>query len=195
MQKIIKKLTVPKVLLRYIIMNFTNMQTIEYLILNVKIMNVLDNYSKDILAKAKKGFGYNCLNGHLTVAKWLYVLGDIDIHANNEYAFRFSCMHGHLTVVKWLYSLGDVDIHADNEEAFRWSCYYGHLPIAQWLYSLGSIDIHRNNEQAFRFSCYNNHLTVAKWLYSIGSDIHAQNDYVFRYCGKKALSWLLTIKN
>ena len=74
MQKIIEKLTVPKVILRYIIMNFTNIKTIENVIPHVKIMNVLDNYSKDILTKAKRGFQYNCENGHLLLLNGYIIL-------------------------------------------------------------------------------------------------------------------------
>ena len=101
MQKTIEKLTIPKVLLRYIMMNFTNVQTIKYLILNVKIMNVLDNYSKDILVKAKNGFLVNCLRGHLAVAKWLYFIGDIDIHAHDERAFRGSSNCRAMAIFYW----------------------------------------------------------------------------------------------
>ena len=151
MQKIIQKLAVPKVILRYIMMNFTNINTIKNVILNVKIMNVLDNYSKDILAKAINGFIYNCKYDHLTVAKWLYSVGDVDIHVNNEEAFRKSCYYGYLTVAKWLYSIGNVDIHVNNEEAFMGSCYNDHLSVAKWLYSLG-IDIDAKNKYVFKYS-------------------------------------------
>ena len=65
MQDLINKLCVPKVLLRYIMMNFTNIDTIKNLILNV-----LDIHSKNILEKAQKGFDWNCKHGHLTAAKW-----------------------------------------------------------------------------------------------------------------------------
>jgi len=52
----IKKLTVPNVLLRYIMMNFLYVKSIEILILTVKEMNVLDEHGKDFLIKAKTGF-------------------------------------------------------------------------------------------------------------------------------------------
>ena len=213
MQKIIEKLTVPKVILRYIMMNFTDMKTIENVILNVKIMNVLDDYSKNVLEKAKYGFAQNCENGHLDVAKWLYSLGNVDIHANNERAFRLSCKNGHLIVAKWLYSLGNVDIHAysiypPSEDAFQLSCSNGQLTVVQWLHSLGEemdrtdtgkkqggINIHADNEHAFKWACYFGHLAVAQWLYSLGNvDIHVVDGrYVSLSNRKETLDWLNTI--
>ena len=50
---IIKKNNVPKVILRYIMMNFLDIKSITNLVLTIKEMNVLDNYSKNILEKAK----------------------------------------------------------------------------------------------------------------------------------------------
>jgi diacylglycerol kinase len=60
--------------------------------------------------------------GHLEIAKWLYSLGGVDIHAENEDAFRNACLNGYLEIAKWLYSFGGVDIHAKNEYAFRITC-------------------------------------------------------------------------
>ena len=123
MINVINKLDVPKVILRYIMMNFLDLTTINNLLLTIKEMNVLDNYSKDILVKAKHGFIWNCMHGNLAVAKWLYWSCDINIHANNEDAFTWSCACGHLTIAKWLYSLDKVNIHANYEQAFRSSCW------------------------------------------------------------------------
>ena len=97
----IRKSKIPKVILRFIMMNFLDLKTINNLLLSVKEMNVLDNYSKDLLVKANKGFNYNCKNGHLTVAKWLYSLGGVNIHADDEYAFRQS----NENVLNWLNTL------------------------------------------------------------------------------------------
>ena len=164
---IINNLGVPKVLLRYIIMNFLDMATISKLILTVKQMNVLDDFSKEFLTRAKFGFNYNCENGDINVAKWLYYQGKVDIHAQYEYAFRLCCQNGHLTVAKWLYSLGGVNIHTMNDDAFTRTCINGHLPLAQWLYSLGGVNIYADNGYAFRLSCGNGHLTVVKWLHGL----------------------------
>jgi len=56
-------------------MNFLDIKSIETLLLTVKRMNVLDSYSKDLLMKSKKGFIWNCENGHMHVAKWLVEIG------------------------------------------------------------------------------------------------------------------------
>ena len=79
-------------------MNFLDLDTIENIVLTVKEMSVLDNHSKEILSKAKMGFIWNCENGHINVAQWLYSLGGINIHANNEAAFRYS----NNEIKKWL---------------------------------------------------------------------------------------------
>ena len=194
---IIQKLRVPKVILRYIMVNFLDLSTINNLLFTVKEMNILDMYSKDLIVKANKGFEWNCQNGHLTVVQWLYSLDEVDIHVDNESAFRMTCQNGHLTVAQWLYSLGGVNIHAHDGYAFSWSCANGHLPVAKWLYSLG-VDTHANDEYAFLMSCGNGHLTVAKWVYSLGEEmdrpdpsplvrkkqgrvnIHTNNEYPFR---------------
>ena len=165
-------------------MNFLDLPTLKNLLLTVKEMNVLDDYSKDLLEKSKNGFILSCASGHLTVAKWLLGLGTTcsyptcsfetmysqsSIHPTAfEYAFRLACENGHLTVAQWLYSLGEVNIHSNSEDAFQFACHNNHLAIAKWLYSLG-VDIHANNEYAFRLSCRNGNLTVAKWLLGLGT--------------------------
>ena len=210
--EIINVLKVPKVILRYIIMNFIDLPTIKNLLFIVKEMNVLDDYSKNMLTKANKGFQWNCGKGNLIVAQWLYSLGGVDIHADNEYAFRWSCRNGHLIVAKWLYSLGEgmdlldpsspvlrgqgrVNIHADNECAFQACCYMGHLAVAQCLYSIGNIDIHANDEHVFRWSCLNGHRAVAKWLYSLGGvNTHVYNNMLFNLSDKNFSTWLRELK-
>ena len=209
--EIINVLKVPKVILRYIIMNFIDLPTIKNLLFIVKEMNVLDDYSKNILTIANKGFQYNCVEGNLIVAKWLYSIERVDIH--DEFTFQWSCANGQLAVVQWLYSVGNVDIHAHNEQAFRVSCEYGQLTVAQWLYSLGegmdrtdpssparkgqgNVNIHVYNDQAFRLSCKKGHLTVAQWLYSLGNvDIHAYNESAFFLSDGKVLAWLEELNN
>ena len=79
-------------------MNFFDLKSIENTILTVKEMNVLNNHSKEILSKAKKGFIWNCEKGHINIARWLFSLGGVNIHADNEYAFRKSDSD----ILKWL---------------------------------------------------------------------------------------------
>ena len=194
----IRVLNVPKVILRYIMMNFLELTTIKKLLLTVKEMNILDNHSKDLLEKANNGFEWCCKNGHLTVAKWLYSLNEgidrIDLHANNDYAFRYTCENGHLTVAKWLYSIGGVNIHADDEYAFNWSCANGHLNVAQWLYSIGGVDIHAKRDRAFLWSCITRRIVVAKWLYSLGRINISVDSDAFRYANREVLEWLNSLQ-
>ena len=131
MLKVIDSLGVPKVILRYIMIGFLDLDTIKNLVLTVKKFNVLDDYSKELLMNATKGFGWNCKYGHINVAQLLYSLGGVNIRADDDSAFRWSCLNGHINVAQWLYSLG-VDIHADNDYAFK------HSPkhILDWLHTL-----------------------------------------------------------
>ena len=52
-------------------------------------------------------FRLRCQNGHIEVAKWLYSLDKIDIHAFEDDVFRYSCQNGHIEVGKWLCTLTD----------------------------------------------------------------------------------------
>ena len=94
-------MNVPKVILRYIMMNFMDLNSIKNIILNVKEMNILSDHNKNILENASKGFITCCENGHLETAKWLFSLGNINIHAQDEFAFMWSCKNGHLETAKW----------------------------------------------------------------------------------------------
>ena len=186
---IINKLRIPKVILRYIMMNFLDLTTINNLLLSVKEMNVLDDYSKDLISKAQHhGFDKNCIGGHLAVAQWLYAHSNekVNIHANNEYIFKWTCANGQLAVAQWLYSLDNINIniHADNDFAFIWACAYGHNTVAKWLYELEKptrININGYCDCAFRWACLGGHLITAQWLYELGVNIHADDEYAFRY--------------
>ena len=87
----------------------------------------LDRHAGD-----EHAFCWSCRNGHLTIAQWLYSLGDVNIHADNEHAFRWSCRNGHLDVAKWLYSLGNINIHDNNGYIFKNSA----KNILGWLNNL-----------------------------------------------------------
>ncbi len=80
----------------------------------------------------------SCRNGDIKMAKWLYSLGEVDIHAKYDKAFRHSCINNHLEISQWLYylSFGSVNIHEFNDYAFRWSCINNHIEVAKWLQTL-----------------------------------------------------------
>ena len=84
----------------------------------------------------QKAFRNACRNGRLEIAQWLWQLGSIDLHSNEESAFRHACRNGHLELAKWLWQLGGIDIHAMNEYAFVYTCGSRHLEVAQWLWQL-----------------------------------------------------------
>src|SRR5581483_9498181 len=136
MLPVIKKLNVPRVILRYIMMNYLDLASIKTIMLNIKEMNVLDNFSKTILSNAKYGLSWNCQNGHLSTVQYL-VSGGADIHAFDNDAVRLASENGHLSMVQYLVSLG-ADIHADYNCAVRWASENGHISIVQYLVSIGA---------------------------------------------------------
>src|SRR5581483_1049189 len=76
MLHIIKNLCVPRVILRYIMMNYLDLTSIKTIILNIKEMNVLDNFNKTILSNAKHGLVQNCRYGNLSTVQYLVELGN-----------------------------------------------------------------------------------------------------------------------
>src|SRR5581483_1667920 len=169
MLHVIKKLNVPKVILRYIMMNYLDLTSIKTIILNIKEMNVLDDFSKTNLSNAKHGLIWNCENGHLSTVQYLVSVG-ADIYAYNNDAVRRASENGHLSTVQYLVSVG-ADIHADNNDAVRRASKNGHLSTVQYLVSVGA-DIHADNNDAVRRASKNGHLSTVQYLVSVGADIH-----------------------
>ena len=108
-----------------------------------------------------------CENGNLEIAQWLYSLGTIDIHANNDFPFRFACKYGHTEIVKWLHSLGGIDIHMDDDFPYRYACQEGHLEMVQWIYSMGNIDVEERDSLCFRGANWTGKIEIIKWLSSL----------------------------
>ena len=97
-------------------------------------------YSVGVLSREsiQSAFSTACRSGRLNVAQWLFSLGNIDIHIDDEYAFRWSCSNGKLDVAKWLHSIGNINIHDRDNDAFKWSCIYNRVEVAEWLCTLYS---------------------------------------------------------
>src|SRR5581483_4796804 len=189
MLHVIKKLCVPRVILRYIMMNYLDLASIKTIILNIKEMNVLDDFSKNILSNAKYGLSWNCEKGHLSTVQYLIELGNshrlspnstcrysdkvslgADIHADYNWALRAASENGHQSIVEYLVSLG-ADIHADNNWALRAASENGHRSIVEYLVSLGA-DIHAVDNSAIKWASGDGHLSTVQYLVSVGADIH-----------------------
>lgn len=173
---IIKKLRVPNVILRFIMMNFLDLTSIKRLVLTVKEMNILDDFSKDFLARAQNGFKWNCRNNSLPVAQWLYYnKSNDDVEYNICHVMMKTCdsNSNQLKTVQWLHSIwtetdktGEINKY---ESMLHNSCYGGDLPTVQWIYSLcekHNIEIFVSESQdMLNAACSSGHLAVAKWLY------------------------------
>src|SRR5581483_1173721 len=162
MLHVIKKLRVPRVILRYIMMNYLDLASIKTIILNIKEMNVLDDFSKTLLSNAKYGLSWNCEKGHLSTVQYLVSVG-ADIHADNNSAVRCASEKGHLSTVQYLVSVG-ADIHAHDNYAVRWASNNGHLSTVQYLVELGNSHRLSSNSTC----CYADKV-------SVGADIHVGN--------------------
>src|SRR5581483_4804473 len=105
MLAVIKNLNVPRVILRHILMKYLDVASIKIIILTVKEMNVLDEFSKGFLLNAKRGLNWNCENGYLSIVQYLVSHG-ADIHADSNYAIICDAANGHLSTLQYLVSVG-----------------------------------------------------------------------------------------
>lgn len=83
-------------------------------------------------------FRNSCRNKHIEVAKWLYSLGEIDIHVMDDFAFKWSCKNNDIEMVKWLYSLGEIDIQKNDDFIFIYCCKNMKIIIAKWMSGIHS---------------------------------------------------------
>lgn len=140
----------------------------------------------------ESGNEHKRLNDNLELLKWLYSLGKVDIHSEDEDALRSACQRGRLDVMKWLYSLdGKINIRVDRDIIFFDACTTNNLELAKWIYSLdNTINVHTvheincMNDWLFKACCQWGHLKTAGWLYSFGGDfhIHENNNELLRMC-------------
>src|SRR5581483_8827976 len=171
MLAIIKNLNIPRVILRHILMKYLDVVSIKIIILNVKEMNVLDEFSKEILLNAKRGLNWNCENGYLSIVQYLISLG-ADIHAYDNYAVRRASENGHLSVVQYLVELGNSHRLSPNS-----TCRYADKV------SVGA-DIQACDNYAVKRASEYGHLSVVQYLVSVGADIHADYNYAVKGASK-----------
>lgn len=176
MINIIRQLNVPNVIIRHILMNYLCYKDIKNVILSIKL-NVLDEFSKQILCKAGEGFIECCMKGEYDTVLWLYKNETID-EITQQKGFILACANGHLNIVKLVYNHGIIKINPDKDpfgldnnvlkkNVLELCCSYGRLEVAQWLYS---IENYKKNILTSIFiisSCIGGKLSIAQWLYSI----------------------------
>lgn len=83
-----------------------------------------------------------CGRNLLKTAKFIYSLGKVDVHFNDNQIFKSVCDSKTLSAVKYVYSLGDQNIHKNTKEAFIESCKTERgIYVSKFLYSLGTFPI------------------------------------------------------
>ena len=127
-----------------------------------------------------------CKSGNLELIKWVWQLGNIDLHIDNEDPFKNVCYSYNLDAIKYVWELGYKDnvgiinIHIFNEEIFEILCSQDKIEIVEWIWQLslrddvGKIDIHVNDDRIFRnfFSkrvINEDNLDVLKYILRIGN--------------------------
>ncbi len=129
-----------------------------------KYLNSTNNYMKN-----NTDFIQACKYGNLEIVIFLYSLGGVDIHANDDEAFKVVCTNGHLEILQRLIRASiRIDLPFDNFNilplGFISACKYGYLEIVKILYELIFHDF-GFEEEGFIEAIKNDHFEIAKWLY------------------------------
>lgn len=192
MEKIIKNNNVPQVILRYILKEFLDIDTLVKLLYSVySFKTILVPYRNYYVEN--RGFYWCCANGDIDGAKYLYEchckednVGYIEklIFLDLDNVFMVSCTGGHLELAKWLHSTGRINIKMKQNLVFRACLFDTLLDVAKWIYSLNELDFENcpqnSLEDIFGDVCENNQIETVKWLTSLKQiNIHVCDDYPF----------------
>lgn len=112
------------------------------------------------------GFLTTCYDGYFEIVEWLYNLGNVNIHQEEEKPLLFACRQGHFEIVKFLVSKGaNINvISMDGETPFREAYISGNLEIVEWLKNEG-VNTDDEDNCIFQMYCVNGDLENAKKIY------------------------------
>jgi hypothetical protein len=70
----------------------------------------------------------NACGNNFEVAKWIYSLGSVNIHAQNDKAFQMACLYGRFDSY---YEVGQskINIHAQQNKAFLFAIESGNINL------------------------------------------------------------------
>lgn len=146
------------------------------LVCNWLLKTQTDNGKENMKRYRNKFFLTACLCGHLTMAKWLYEIYEINVNVFNDACFITACKSGNYDLVVWLYEINDkIDIYSCSHLALFYACTNGHFEIVKFIFKMGNYlsnyakvnYTEENHSDAFYYTCEKGHFEVVKWMYEI----------------------------
>ena len=124
--------------------------------------------------------------GNTKLIQFIWDLGGINIHDDNEHIFRLACSMGNLNIVKYVYNLsllpgiGAINIHSIDQDGHGiFKSAFRKIEIVKWLYNLSceidpitntirKFDVYANDYEFFIAACYYSNVDVAQFIWNIG---------------------------
>jgi ankyrin repeat protein len=131
----------------------------------------------DTLSSENLCFWLAVQQGHISLTRYLYNLGNVDIELHGEAFIVKAAQAGHYEVVQFMLEKG-IDVRAC-EKALPDISSNGHAEVLKVLIAAG-IDIHYNSEEALHKAVFARQAIIVKILVENGANVRSQNDKALR---------------